>query len=105
MKHELKVKTNAGPGVLTLVQQGRKYAVIGLVLNGQAESAVFGFRAKAGATVLDESSDSRQCLGITHRVQVGTTILDSTEMRAVCVEDIVAALAHVQIACYNPEEI
>lgn len=105
MNHEIKVKTTAGAGVLALTQRGRTFTVTGLVLNSSGEQQAFGFRAKAGARVLDERSDSWQCFGISHRVQVGDTILSSTEMRAACVQDIGDALNHVQVACYNPEEI
>lgn len=102
-EHKLKVKTSAGAGVLTLNQRGRQFDVIELMVGGTQHT--FGFRLKAGAVNLDEFSDAWQCFGISSRVQVGATVLGNETMRAVCVEDIAAALAAVSVACFNPEEI
>lgn len=104
MLHELNVKTNAGPGVLRVEQKGRTFKVVGLSVANNA-NASFGFDPNSAAEVLDLGSDALQCFNIACRVRYGDVILDNCAMRAICVEDLAAALKHVKIRCFNPEEI
>lgn len=104
MLHELKVKTNAGPGVLSVRQRGRNFEVLALTLKND-EHASFGFDPGSATEVLDSGSDALQCFNIACRVRYGDVILGNQDMRAVCLEDLAAALTRVKIRCYNPEEI
>lgn len=103
MEHVLQVKTGRGTGILRLQQKGRRFTVLGLTVEG--ESATFGFDPSKATTVLDKGSDALQCFNIASDVRYGDVVLSNSEMRAVCVEDIAAALKVVKVRCFNPEDI
>lgn len=104
MEHQLNIKTNSGPGVLRLRQTGRRFEVLGLDVSGRTNVA-FGFDPKRATEVLDTCSDAWQCFGIANRVSHADVVLSNSEMRAVCVEDIAAALKVIRVRCFDPEEI
>lgn len=103
MEHTLQVKTTSGTGILRLQQQGRRFTVVDLTVNGESET--FGFDPSKATAILDKGSDALQCFNIASSVRYGDVVLSNSEMRAVCVEDIAAALKVVKVRCFNPEEI
>lgn len=102
--HVLNIKTSAGPGILRLQQTGRRFTVVSLSVPDD-DNATFGFDPSKATAILDKGSDAYDCFNIASDVRYGDVVLSNTEMRAVCVQDIEAALKQVKVCCFNPEDI
>lgn len=105
MQHTLTVHTPVGKARLVLAQKGRKFTVEDFEVHGRPELSL-AFVAKGdGIENLDESSDARQCFGVSTRVRYQGVILDTLEMKANSIEELAYALKQVPLRAYSHEEI
>ena len=103
--HLLTLKTGAGEATLALAQKGRSYLVTNFEVLGRPELAL-GFCATGpGVENLDETSDARQCFGVSTKIRLDGVVLSNKEMRANSLEELRSALMKAKIRLYSPEEV
>ncbi len=103
--HTLRLKTSSGMATLELARKGRRYDVRSFEVDGHP-GRVLAFKASGpGVENLDETSDARQCFGVSTRIRIDGVLLDSSEMRASSLEELEAALRKAKVQPFDPEEI